>query len=162
MEKIIDYTSNPEYMKNCASLMSQQDCMMEVIRDASKPTLINLEGFGQVQVGHLRQQSALVEQAFDMKIRVTVYMKIVIMRLVDGLATHLLFTLQKLVDHDMQHSIVNELMEPRKGGIERMLEESPSLAGKRERLNRSTKLLKQSKEVVANIMDRISADGQLE
>ncbi|RWR75010.1 dynamin-related protein 4C [Cinnamomum micranthum f. kanehirae] len=162
MEMIADYTSNPEYMKNWASLMAQRDRLMEVIRNASQPSLFNLNGFGQVQVGHLRQKSSMVEQAFDIKMRVTVYWKIVVMRLVDSLAMHLLFSLQKLVNHDMLHGIVDELMGPQRGGIERMLEESPSLAGKRERMNRSIKLLKQSKDVVANIMDRISADGQFD
>ncbi|KAE9459424.1 hypothetical protein C3L33_08692, partial [Rhododendron williamsianum] len=38
--------------------------------------------------------------------------------------------------------------------IRRMLEESPSAAKKRERLNKSIKLLKDSKEVVAQIIDR--------
>lgn len=88
---------------------------MEVIRNASQPSLSNLNGFGQVQVGHLRQKSSMVEQAFDIKTRVTVYWKIVVMRLVDSLAMHLLFSLQKLVNHDMLHGIVDELMGSTKG-----------------------------------------------
>ncbi|KAI7979193.1 Dynamin-related protein 4C [Camellia lanceoleosa] len=43
-------------------------------------------------------------------------------------------------------------------GIERMLEESPPVAMKREGLNKSIKFLKQSKEVVAEIMDRITVN----
>eukprot|EP00268_Persea_americana_P058648 TRINITY_DN7119_c0_g1_i2.p1 TRINITY_DN7119_c0_g1~~TRINITY_DN7119_c0_g1_i2.p1 ORF type:complete len:677 (-),score=147.48 TRINITY_DN7119_c0_g1_i2:1823-3853(-) len=159
MEKIVDYTSNPDYMKKWASLMDEQDCFMEVIRDTSRSTLVTLEGFGEVQVGHLRDMSSMVEQAFDMKMRVTVYWNIVIMRLVDNLAMHLLFCVQKLINHEMLHEIVNELMGPQKGGIERMLQESPSVACRRERLNNSIKLLKQSKDVVANIIDCISVDG---
>ncbi|KAJ8646715.1 hypothetical protein MRB53_008463 [Persea americana] len=162
MEKIVDYTSNPDYLKKWASLMDEQNRFMEVIRDTSRSTLVTLEGFGEVQVGHLRDLSTMVEQAFDMKMRVTVYWNIVIMRLVDSLAMHLHFCVQKLINHEMLHEIVNELIGQQKGGIERMLEESPVVACKRERLNNSIKLLKQSKDVVANIMDCISEDGPID
>lgn len=47
-------------------------------------------------------------------------------------------------------------MGPHGGGIERMLEESPSVATKRDRLTKSIKLLKESKDVVSKIMDRIA------
>ena len=55
--------------------------------------------------------------------------------------------------------IVNEFMGSHGGGIERMLEEAPSVSTKHERLNKSIKLPKDSKEVVAQIMDRISVSG---
>lgn len=42
--------------------------------------------------------------------------------------------------------------------MKRMLEESPSVAKKRRRLMSSIKLLKESKDVVDNIMDRIVTD----
>ncbi|GAB4835422.1 hypothetical protein Ancab_000329 [Ancistrocladus abbreviatus] len=60
--------------------------------------------------------------------------------------------IQNLVNKELEKEPVKELMEPRGGGIERMLEESPSIAGKRDRLKKSIKLLKESKDVVANIM----------
>jgi hypothetical protein len=45
--------------------------------------------------------------------------------------------------------------------MERMLTPSPSTGTKRERLKKSIMLLRQSKDVVANIMDRISASGEV-
>ncbi|KAF8391996.1 hypothetical protein HHK36_022336 [Tetracentron sinense] len=159
MEKVIDYTCNPEYMTAWGQLMVNQETFMKVMKDHSKPTQLVLEGFGQVEVGHLRQHSAVVEQAFDMKMRMAAYWKVVQQRLVDNLALHLLFSVQNLVNREMEEEIVNELMGPHGGGIERMLEESPSVSVKRDRLNQSIKLLRDSKKVVAEIMDRITANA---
>ncbi|KAE9459423.1 hypothetical protein C3L33_08693, partial [Rhododendron williamsianum] len=129
MEKLTDYTCSPEYMSDW--------------------------------IGHLRGLPNVreQEQAFDMKMRITAYWKVVLKRLVDNLALHLQLHVRNLVDRHMEPEIVNELMGSQGGGpgaIQRMLEESPSTAKKRERLNKSIKLLKDSKEVVAQIMDRIA------
>ncbi|KAI8546577.1 hypothetical protein RHMOL_Rhmol07G0129500 [Rhododendron molle] len=94
-----------------------------------------------------------------MKMRITAYWKVVLKRFVDSMALHLLLSVQNLVNRDMEEEIVSELMGSQRGGpdvLQRMLEESPSAARKRERLNRSIKTLKESKEVVAQIMDRIT------
>ncbi|KAM3339913.1 hypothetical protein P3S68_029783 [Capsicum galapagoense] len=53
-------------------------------------------------------------------------------------------------------------MAPRSGGINIMLDESLVVAKKRSRLKKSVKLLKESKEVVSNIMDKISYHGDQE
>jgi hypothetical protein len=58
----------------------------------------------------------------------------------------------------MEKEIISEVMGPNYGGvtgIERMLEESPCTAVKREKLVKSIKKLKDSKEVVSKIMDDI-------
>ncbi|XP_058226127.1 dynamin-related protein 4C-like [Rhododendron vialii] len=159
MENLADYTCSPEYMSDWGKLMAQQNLFMEVMNDHSKPTRIMVEGFGEIEVGHLCGHSDVLEQAFDMKMRITAYWKVVLKRLVDSMALHLLLRIRNLVDHDIEAEIVNELMGSPVGGpgaIQRMLEESPSAAKKRERLNRSIKLLKDSKEVVAHIIDRIT------
>ncbi|KAM3288357.1 hypothetical protein P3S67_021787 [Capsicum chacoense] len=67
-----------------------------------------------------------------------------------------------MINKDMEHEIVQELMAPQSGGIERMLDESPLGAEKRNRLNKSVKLLQESKEVVSNVTDRISFHGDQE
>ncbi|KAI3976967.1 hypothetical protein MKX01_008825 [Papaver californicum] len=92
----------------------------------------------------------IVQQAFDIKMRLTAYWKIILRRLVDSLALHLIW------------SKTSELMGGPIGcgGIERMLEESPSVATKRDKLNRSIKLLRDSKDVVAKIIDRIPINGE--
>jgi len=68
---------------------------------------------------------------------------------------------QNLVNNEMEKEIVGQLIGPNgSGGMERMLEEAPSVAKKRDKLNRSIKILRESAKVVANIMDRIATDGE--
>ncbi|KAF6136528.1 hypothetical protein GIB67_020591 [Kingdonia uniflora] len=159
MEKVVDYTCNPDYMSTLNSLMGHQENFTKVLNDMSE-SKIGLPIFGDIEVGHLREYpSVVVQQAFDMKMRCTAYWKIVLLRLVDSLALHLVFSVHNLVSRDMEVEIVKDLMNPHNGGVERMLEESPKVTIRREKLNRSIKLLKVSKEEVSKIMDRISADG---
>ncbi|XP_030540736.1 dynamin-related protein 4C-like [Rhodamnia argentea] len=160
MEKLTDFTCNPEYMLEWNNLMSQQHMFMEAINDETKPSNIVLQGIGEVDVGNLRHRKQLIEQAFDLKMRMTAYWKIVLRRFVDSMALHLLFTVQNLVNKEMETEIVGELIGPNGsgGGIERMLEEAPAVAAKREKLNRSIKLLRESAEVVSKIRDRIATD----
>ncbi|KAE9459398.1 hypothetical protein C3L33_08689, partial [Rhododendron williamsianum] len=92
--------------------------------------------------GKLMAQQNVFMEAFDMKMRITAYWKVVLKRFVDSMALHLLLSVQNLVNRDMEEEIFK----------------SPSAARKREKLNRSIKTLKESKEVVAQIMDRITVD----
>jgi hypothetical protein len=65
---------------------------------------------------------------------------------------------ENLVNHEMEKEIISEVMRSSYGGgsgIERMLEESPCIAVKCEKLVKSIKKLKDSKEVVSKIMDGI-------
>ena len=83
--------------------------------------------------------------------RLTAYWKIVMMRLVDELALQILHSLKILVG-ELEAELVNEIVGGSKAaGIERMLEESPSTAGKRGGLRKSIEVPKESKEVVAKI-----------
>ncbi|CAI9090923.1 OLC1v1025814C1 [Oldenlandia corymbosa var. corymbosa] len=162
MEKMTDYTCNPEYVTTWNNLMTKQEAFMEVMNDHTKPTVITIDGFGVVEVGELRDHAAsVVQQAFDLKMRMTAYWKLVLRRLVDAMALHLLYSIQNLVNKDMETEIIDEFVGPNGGGLERMLEESPVVAEKRYRLTRSIKLLKESKDVVAKIMDR-AAEAQVD
>ncbi|KAL9683731.1 hypothetical protein QQ045_021156 [Rhodiola kirilowii] len=165
MEKLTDYTSNPEYMLEWTKLMQQVDHFMNTVKDHGNNVEkaegwwvneVALPAFGNVNVKHLVNYQHVLQQAFDLKMRCTAYWKIVVRRMVDSMALHLLHQINILVDKEMEHEIVNELL-GNGGGIERMLEESPMVAGKRERLNKSMRLLMESKGVVENIRDRISA-----
>ncbi|XP_057803267.1 dynamin-related protein 4C-like [Salvia miltiorrhiza] len=156
MEKLSDYTCNPDYMALWNKLMSHQNAFVEILNDHSKPTNLHIDGFGDVDVGHLRGQAVVVQEAFDLKMRLTAYWKIVLRRMVDCMALHLLFSIQKLINKEMEAQIINEMIGEGKG-LERMLEESPAVANKRERLTNSIKLLKESKDVVSKIMDQVSA-----
>ncbi|XP_017977678.1 PREDICTED: dynamin-related protein 4C [Theobroma cacao] len=159
MEKLTDYTCNPDYMVECTKLMAQQENFVRNVNAALKKTYgpyrVSLEGFGDIEVEHLRQHCNFVHQAFDLKMRMTAYWKIVLQRLVDSMALHLQYSVHNLVNNDVEE-IVHELMGPDGRGIERMLVESPAIAKKREKLKKSIKLMKESKDVVAKIMDRIA------
>ncbi|GAB4840084.1 Dynamin- protein 4C [Ancistrocladus abbreviatus] len=160
MEKMTDYTCNPAYLATWNTLMLNQSKFMEIIENDCLPSVMTIKGYGQLEIGHLRQFKNVVQEAFDMKMRIIAYWKIVLMRLVDIVALHLLFSIQNLVNKEMEKEMINELMGPLGGGIERMLDESPSVAGKCERLKNSIKLLKESKEVVAEIMDKIAVNQE--
>ncbi|KAJ4968546.1 hypothetical protein NE237_015247 [Protea cynaroides] len=153
MEKLADYTCNPEYMSKWSKLMEQQPSFKQNLWYNDK---LEIEGVGEVEVEHLREyNTALLEKAFDMRMRITAYWETVLQRLVDNLALHLVFCVQKLMNGEMEKEIVIELMGPNGAGIERLLEESPSVFTKRERLNLSIKKLRESKEVVGKIIDRM-------
>ncbi|KAM3339923.1 hypothetical protein P3S68_029793 [Capsicum galapagoense] len=135
---------------------------MEIMNYPRKGSVVNLNGLGDVDAGHLRKHLGLVQQAFDMKMSVVAYWKIVLMRLVDSMALHIMHTIQNMINKDMEEEIVQELMAPCSDGIKRMLDESPVVAEKCSSLKKSVKLLMESNEVVSNIMGRISYHGDQE
>ncbi|CAN6465986.1 unnamed protein product [Victoria cruziana] len=162
-EKIADYTCNPEYRGTWSSLISQQNKFMEVVVCWERGETVEIEGYGDVNVKHLRKETALVvEQAFDMKMRVMAYWKIVVMRLVDNVALHLLFALKKLVNEKLEAGIIDDLVGPHLGDIERMLEESPAIMNKRTQLNSSIQLLREAKDALSSILDHIAAHTKME
>ncbi|KAH1250856.1 Dynamin-related protein 4C [Glycine max] len=158
MEMHTDYTCNPEFVKEYNKLISQQDAFLnDVLNNEDNPSHVNLEGVGNIEVGHLRQYpSSVLAQAFDLKVRMISYWKIVQRRLIDTIALHLMLSINNLVNEDLEKEIVQDLLSPSSGGLERLLEESPSISGKREKLQRSLKVLRESKETVAHIIDRIA------
>ncbi|KAL2238231.1 UNVERIFIED_CONTAM: Dynamin-related protein 4C [Sesamum indicum] len=158
MEKLTDYTCNPDYVAAWSKLMAYQGQFMAVVKNPNNPPTFKNDVFGEVNVAHLRGHGKIAEEAFDMKMRITAYWDIVLRRLVDCMALHLNFSVQNLVNKDMEVEFINEVMGPQGDGVKRMLEESPSVAKKRRRLMSSIKLLKESKDVVDNIMDRIATD----
>jgi hypothetical protein len=155
MEKETDYTCNPEYMKEWNKLIAQQQAVIDNITKFGS-SRVTIDGSREVVVGDLRGHKHVLLQAFDLKMRLIAYWKIVLMRLVDNMALHLQLSIRNLVNKEMEKEIVNALLGTGGGvAIERMLKEPPSVASKRERLNTSIKLLRESKEVLANIRDKI-------
>ncbi|KAL9342475.1 hypothetical protein Peur_065800 [Populus x canadensis] len=155
MEKETDYTCNPEYMKEWNKLIAQQQAVIDNITKFGF-SRVRIDGLKEVVVGDLRGHKHVLLQAFDLKMRLIAYWKIVLMRLVDNMALHLQLSIRNLVNKEMEKEIVNALLVTGGGvAIERMLEEPPSVASKRERLNTSIKLLRESKEVLENIRDKI-------
>ncbi|XP_031402379.1 dynamin-related protein 4C-like [Punica granatum] len=164
MEKLTDYTCDPEYISEWNKLMGEEPKLLAAVNNESfeRPSAVSLEGIGVVEIDPLRQLKHQVKQAFDLKMRMTSYWKIVKRRLVDTMAMFLLFNVQVLVNREMEGEIVNDLVGPHGGGIERMLEEPPSVANKREKLKRSIKLLRESADIVATIIHRAAANADLE
>ncbi|KAI5316818.1 hypothetical protein L3X38_036525 [Prunus dulcis] len=160
MEKLTDYTCDPEYVAEWNRLMAHQKTFIDGVLDNEKrPSTITIEGIGEVEVEVLRQYPLMLPQAFDLKMRMAAYWKVVMRRFVDLMALHLQLSISNLVNKEMEAEIVNELMGPYGGGIERMLEESPAVAVKRANLNKSIRKLRDSKEVVAKIIDSIVTYG---
>ncbi|KAL8151006.1 hypothetical protein V2J09_020814 [Rumex salicifolius] len=154
MEKVADYTCNPEYISTWKYLMAHQQEFMAIVEGTAKTTTTKLKiGVWMADVTHMRAHKDVAQKAFDMKMRVTGYWEVVLRRMVDSVALHLLFSVQSLVNKELEEAVVEELMRPGGGGIERLLEEPPSVANKREKLTRSVELLKESKYVVEQSMD---------
>ncbi|KAL2343074.1 hypothetical protein Fmac_004359 [Flemingia macrophylla] len=148
--KMPEYTSDSEFPQE----YMQEDSLNELLKKEKKPSHVNLEGVGMIDVAHLRQYPSKLRQAFDLKAMMIPYWKIVQKRLIDNIALHLMLSIKSLVIHDLGKEFVNDLLSPTGGGIERLLEESPSISGKREKLKRSVKVLRESKETVEKIIDR--------
>ncbi|PIN04599.1 Vacuolar sorting protein VPS1, dynamin [Handroanthus impetiginosus] len=153
MENLTDYTCHPEYSTTWSKLMADQATLMDHVNNPYSSNVVCIERFGGINIAHLRRFKGLVEEAYDVKMRITAYWDIVLRRMVDNMALHLLFSIKNLVNQEMQQNIIEELVRPQGTGLERMLEESPSVTEKRNKLKKSIKLLKESKNVVANIMD---------
>ncbi|KAL6125368.1 hypothetical protein ACLB2K_073427 [Fragaria x ananassa] len=144
MESLTDYTCNPEYVSEWTRLMGQQDSFMNALL-TGKHSTIHVEGIGKVAVGNLRQYPPVLSQAFDLKMRMTAYWKVVLRRLVDCMALHLQLNISKLVNKDLEI----EFLGPNcGGGIEKMLQESPKVSVKRENLVKRIKKLKIAKRLL--------------
>ncbi|CAH9140096.1 unnamed protein product [Cuscuta epithymum] len=153
MEKLGNYTCNPEYFATYDTLMLKQGQLTESGFEIAEI------GAGAIEVGHLKSyRPDVVRQAFDIKMRMVAYWKIVRMRIVDGMVLHILFTCQKLVDKEIEDEVIKDLTGH--GGIEKMLEESALDAEKRQCLLKSIELLEESRDVVAKMMDRITLTNE--
>nr|GEU93832.1 ribonuclease H-like domain-containing protein [Tanacetum cinerariifolium] len=113
---------------------------------------LKVEDYGDINIRHLYGVAANTrDQAFDLKMRMTAYWIIVLKRLVDWVALQLRFLIQKVVNEDIGKEMREVIV--RGGSIEKMLDEPPSVAIKREKLQRSIALLKESKEVIEEVVN---------
>ncbi|CAN0920754.1 Dynamin-related protein 4C [Linum grandiflorum] len=159
MEQLTDYTCDLDYYKTeFNKLMSARPDFMNAVR--SNIFCISIPGYGTVTVADDVKKSRVLEQAFELKMSMVTYWKIVRKRLVDSLGLHVQLSMNKLVEKELERELVEELLGSRHGdgsiAIQKMLEELPSVGKKREKLNGSIELLKESKEVLATIMDKIA------
>ncbi|XP_027932145.1 dynamin-related protein 4C-like [Vigna unguiculata] len=154
MEKLTDYTCNPEYTNEYNKLIGSQNFLVDRVQ--SYYSKVAIDGFGDVELSHLTQHTTLVPQAFDLKVRLTAYWNIVLQRLIDNTALHLQFSIFNLLNKDLGYEVLKDMASPSGGGIERLFEETPSVAVRRDHLIKSITILKESKQVVASIIDKIS------
>ncbi|KAJ1269909.1 hypothetical protein BS78_06G013900 [Paspalum vaginatum] len=169
MELAADYTANPDYTAKWNGMMATQghERFLEAVdgdhsksKSKSKPAVVELPGFGEVDVSHLRQQQHKLEvagQAFDLKARLAAYWSCVVLRLVDALALHVLYSVKRLVEKDLEDELAAQVLGSNMDGVERMLVPTPATAAKRERLRKSISLLRECRELVASTMDKINA-----
>ncbi|KDP31483.1 hypothetical protein JCGZ_15434 [Jatropha curcas] len=102
MEKVTNYTCNPEYMSEWNKLMGEYDTFKKQIRTNSQNAAW-IEGIESIEfLGIKNYQDNVVQQAFDLKMRMTAYWKIVLGRLIDSTALHLQFSIQNLVNREME------------------------------------------------------------
>ncbi|CAH1444432.1 unnamed protein product [Lactuca virosa] len=164
MEKVTDYTCDPDYIASWNKLMGKsRDRFLKAVTiydsewelDDFETAEFDMEGYGTIRVEHLFSvPSDTRNQAFDLTVRVTAYWNIVLKRMVDWIALELRFGIHKMVNKEMEKEIVYEVM-VRGGVMEKMLEEPTSVAAKRERLQKSISLLQESKEIINQAMDGI-------
>ncbi|KAG6389279.1 hypothetical protein SASPL_150744 [Salvia splendens] len=149
MEKLTDYTCNPEFSTYWNKLMSEQGNFMARVRARTSPAAFTLSRYGEVKIGHLWcVNSDMVQTAYDLKMKMAAYWDVVTGRMVDNLVLHLLCSIQKLLNKEMQKEIINEVMGPQGNGLEKMLEELPAVSEKRKKLHSSITLLKQAKDII--------------
>ncbi|KAK4487595.1 hypothetical protein RD792_005756 [Penstemon davidsonii] len=107
MEKLTDYTCNPEYTTSWNNLMSYKNEFMDTVNDRPRRDTwkINIEGLGLIDIAHLRGGNSLLHEAFDVKMRITAYWNVVLRRMVDCMALHLVYSVEKLVNGEMENVI---------------------------------------------------------
>lgn len=158
-EKATDYTCDPQFMSSWSSLMAnnhEQFSTAMSIRSES----INIAGFGMINVKHLFSVPSIIrDQAFDLKMKLTAYWTIVLKRIVDNLALQLQLRIRELVNQKIELELVNEIME-NCDGIQKMMVEPPSVAKKRETLQKSIELLRESKETMEGVIHDIEVNGE--
>ncbi|KAL5577027.1 hypothetical protein UlMin_018726 [Ulmus minor] len=144
-EKHTDYTCHPEFESNWKRLMTQKDTFINHV----------VSGWS---LGNLDPKEFGTLEAYDLRMTMVAYWKIVLRRMVDGMALHLQLSIHELVNTNLRKVFVAELMDSSNGGIERLMEESPLVARKREKLQESIKKLGECKEVLAKITGRVTIE----
>ncbi|XP_062096037.1 dynamin-related protein 4C-like [Humulus lupulus] len=151
MEKLTDYTCNPEFEIEYKKLMAQKDAFMRNVYSCNS---MNIEGLGLVDLVNPSKSPHLLPQAFDLRMKMVAYWNIVLTRFVDSMALHLQLSVHKLVNDHLERELVAQMMAPDGNGLEKMMDESPLVATKRAKLDGSINKLKECKEILAKIMDR--------
>jgi GTP-binding protein EngB required for normal cell division len=158
MELVADYTANPDYTMKWNHMMTDSHGrFVQAVEGHCSPPVVTIPGLGEKDVSHLMSQQKLAGQAFDLRARLDAYWGCVVLRLVDGLALHVLYSVKRLVERCLEDEVAAHVLGSNMDGVERMLVPAPATAAKRERLRRSISLLRECRELVASTMDKINA-----
>ncbi|KAL4580149.1 hypothetical protein LXL04_016330 [Taraxacum kok-saghyz] len=145
MEEVTNYTCDPDFIASWNKLRNSHGEFLKAIHNRGSSFYMESNS---MDIKHLWSVPATKrDEAFDLKMRMTAYWKIVSKRMVEWMAVQLHFLIQKLVNEEMEAEIINEVV-VHGGGMEKMLEEQTSVVAKRERLQRSVSLLRESKEII--------------
>eukprot|EP01018_Ginkgo_biloba_P008206 Gb_25653 [translate_table: standard] len=125
MEKCMDFTVKPTYMKMWNRLMQPKGPVMDALGRGVGRMVIN--GIRDVNIEQV-PLSDHMEVAFDMKIRVVAYWKVVILRLANGIPLHLM--LIRNVKNEIAGEIMKEVAGPKLNMIDKILEESPAVSNR--------------------------------
>ena len=93
MEKLTDYTCNPDYESEWKRLMAYRE---KFVINVNLYNTMNLEGFRSVDLVNPRKYPHLLHQAFNLRMRMVSYWKIVLKRFVYFVALHLQLSVHNL------------------------------------------------------------------
>ncbi|KAL5100977.1 hypothetical protein RYX36_005304 [Vicia faba] len=105
MEKLTDYTCNPEYSHH-------EVFLKEVLNVNREGNTVKLEDVGEINVVYLMKYPDMLTlaQAYDLKARLTVYWKIVLRSLIDVIAMHLMLSVNELISKNLQKEVRHKLL----------------------------------------------------
>lgn len=153
MHKTVVYTENPVYTDYLQKMHEFKKRFMEAIEQNQRA--VKIEGMGEIDLQKVPKTSDQLEAAFEMKMSLMAYWRVVKIRLADDIPLHLRFVFQKMVQNDVVASIVKEVMGEDSNKIGNILEESSAIANRRRSLIKSVDLLRESKALLSRTIGRI-------
>ncbi|XP_071727205.1 dynamin-related protein 4C-like [Rutidosis leptorrhynchoides] len=165
-EKITDYTCDPNYIPSLNMLMGNpRDEFLKVIHNHrnndnnDNNITMYVEGYGKMEFKHLLNVSEnMINQAFDLKMRMTAYWNIALKRMVDWTALQLQFWIRKIVNKEMYMGIAYEMV-VRDNGVENTTSDDDDdelpMDIKRKMLHTTIAMLRESKRVITQVMNDI-------
>ncbi|KAF3782317.1 Dynamin-related protein 4C [Nymphaea thermarum] len=137
MEQHTDYTCNPHYLNKQEELKKMQE-----LKDRLQNAL-------EVKNGPIDKE--MLDQAFELHIKLASYWRIVVMGMVDVSTMHVLMSIKQLIYRELKSGIEEEVLVKDKQDLENMMSEPTEMAEKREKLQERIGRLKRAKELVASV-----------
>ncbi|GJS03343.1 dynamin-related protein 4C-like protein [Tanacetum coccineum] len=153
-EKKTVYSVDTSYVVSFNKLKANHTRFSEAMRKQSMT--MEIEGVGKADLKHL-QKIADEErnQAFELKMKSTAYINVVIKRVVDGAALQLRSMIENFVTGEMVTEIVNTIISRGDDDIDHLFQTSPSVNADREKIENNIALLLETKKNIIKVMDSI-------